>query len=208
MQYFDIILFAVIAGVLAIRLYKILGIKTKIISEKMENIPQKVVNIKQDIQDTLDPIEVENGTGLEYLLKVYPKFSKKEFLSGAEKAFNMILNAKYEANKKLLISYLEDDVFRLFEKSILEKEGEGLMVEKVNIEIKKTNISEIKILENIAYIRVDFDYLESLLIKKSDGTVFSDNIDLPNNLNITWTFSRSLDSDSPNWKLFGTNQIN
>jgi len=207
-QYFDIILFAVIAGVLAIRLYKILGIKTKIISEKMENIPQKVVNIKQDIQDTLDPIEVENGTGLEYLLKVYPKFSKKEFLSGAEKAFNMILNAKYEANKKLLIFYLEDDVFRLFEKAILEKEGEGLMVEKVNIEIKKTNISEIKILENIAYIRVDFDYLESLLIKKSDGTVFSDNIDLPNNLNITWTFSRSLDSDSPNWKLFGTNQIN
>jgi len=207
-QYFDIILFAVIAGVLAIRLYKILGVKTKIISEKMENIPQKVVNIKQDIQDTLDPIEVENGTGLEYLLKVYPKFSKKEFLSGAEKAFNMILNAKYEANKKLLISYLEDDVFRLFEKSILEKEGEGLMVEKVNIEIKKTNISEIKVLENIAYIRVDFDYLESLLIKKSDGTVFSDNIDLPNNLNITWTFSRSLDSDSPNWKLFGTNQIN
>jgi len=207
-QYFDIILFAVIAGVLAIRLYKILGVKTKIISEKMENIPQKVVNIKQDIQDTLDPIEVENGTGLEYLLKVYPKFSKKEFLSGAEKAFNMILNAKYEANKKLLIFYLEDDVFRLFEKSILEKEGEGLMVEKVNIEIKKTNISEIKVLENIAYIRVDFDYLESLLIKKSDGTVFSDNIDLPNNLNITWTFSRSLDSDSPNWKLFGTNQIN
>ena len=208
MQYFDIILFAVIAGVLAIRLYKILGVKTKIISEKMENIPQKAVNIKQDIQDTLDPIEVENGTGLEYLLKVYPKFRKKEFLSGAEKAFNMILNAKYEANKKLLIFYLEDDVFRLFEKSILEKEGEGLMVEKVNIEIKKTNISEIKVLENIAYIRVDFDYLESLLIKKSDGTVFSDNIDLPNNLNITWTFSRSLDSDSPNWKLFGTNQIN
>jgi len=207
-QYFDIILFAVIAGVLAIRLYKILGVKTKIISEKMENIPQKAVNIKQDIQDTLDPIEVENGTGLEYLLKVYPKFRKKEFLSGAEKAFNMILNAKYEANKKLLIFYLEDDVFRLFEKSILEKEGEGLMVEKVNIEIKKTNISEIKVLENIAYIRVDFDYLESLLIKKSDGTVFSDNIDLPNNLNITWTFSRSLDSDTPNWKLFGTNQIN
>ena len=205
MQYFDIILFAVIAGVLAVRLYRILGVKSKIITEKMENIPQKIVNIKQD---PLEPIEAENGTGLEYLIKVYPKFNKKEFLSGAEKAFNMILNAKYEANKKLLIFYLEDDVFRLFEKSILEKEGEGLMVEKANIEIKKTNISEIKVLENIAYIRVDFDYLESLLIKKSDGTVFSDNIDLPNNLNITWTFSRSLDSDSPNWKLFGTNQIN
>ena len=208
MQYFDIILFAVIAGVLGIRLYRILGVKSKIITEKMENIPQKTVNIKQDIEDPLEPIEVDNGTGLEYLIKVYPKFNKKEFLSGAEKAFNMILNAKYGANKKLLISYLEDDVFRLFEKAILEQEGKGLMVEEANIEVKKTNISEIKVLENIAYIRVDFDYLESLLIKKSDGTVFSDNIDSPNDLNITWTFSRSLDSVSPNWKLFGTNKIN
>ncbi|MBT4109759.1 MAG: Tim44/TimA family putative adaptor protein, partial [Pelagibacterales bacterium] len=147
MQYFDIILFAVIAGVLGIRLYRILGVKSKIITEKMESIPQKIVNIKQDIEDPLEPIEVDNGTGLEYLIKVYPKFSKKEFLSGAEKAFNMILNAKYGGNKKLLISYLEDDVFRLFEKSILEKEGEGLMVEKANIEIKKTNINEIKVLE-------------------------------------------------------------
>jgi predicted lipid-binding transport protein (Tim44 family) len=207
-QYFDIILFAVIAGVLAVRLYRILGVKSKIIVEKRENIPQKVINIKKDIQDSIEPIEVENGIGLEYLIKVYPKFSKKDFLSGAEKAFNMILNAKYGANKKLLISYLEDDVFRLFEKAILEQEGEGLMVEEANIEVKKTNISEIKVLENIAYIRVEFDYLESLLIKKSDGTIFSDNIDSPNDLNITWTFSRSLDSDTPNWKLFGTNQIN
>ena len=205
MQYFDIILFAVIAGVLGIRLYRILGVKSKIITEKMENIPQKIVNIKQD---PLEPIEAENGTGLEYLIKVYPKFNKKEFLSGAEKAFNMILNAKYGANKKLLISYLEDDVFRLFEKAILEQEGKGLMVEEANIEVKKTNIGEIKVLENIAYIRVEFDYLESLLIKKSDGTIFSDNIDSPNDLNLTWTFSRSLDSDSPNWKLFGTNLIN
>ena len=205
---FDIILFAVIAGVLAVRLYRILGVKSKIITKKMENIPQKIVNINQDIKDSLEPIEVENGTGLEYLIKVYPKFSKKEFLSGAEKAFNMILNAKYEANKKLLISYLEDDVFRLFEKAILELEGKGLMVEEANIEVKKTSIGEIKVLENIAYIRVEFDYLESLLIKKSDGTIFSDNIDSPNDLNITWTFSRSLDSDSPNWKLFGANQIN
>ena len=205
MQYFDIILFAVIAGVLGIRLYRILGVKSKIITEKMENIPQKIVNIKQD---PLEPIEAENGTGLEYLIKVYPKFNKKEFLSGAEKAFNMILNAKYGANKKLLISYLEDDVFRLFEKAILEQEGKGLMVEEANIEVKKTSIGEIKVLENIAYIRVEFDYLESLLIKKSDGTIFSDNIDSPNDLNITWTFSRSLDSDSPNWKLFGTNLIN
>ena len=120
----------------------------------------------------------------------------------------MILRAKHEGNKKPLISYLEDDVYRLFEKAILEKEAKGHTIEKADIEIKDKNIQEIKILDNIVFIRVEFDYLEGLLIRKSNGSILSDNVNSPKEINITWTFSRPLDSDSPNWKLFGTNQIN
>ena len=208
MQYFDIILFAIIAGVLGVRLYRILGVKSKIIIEKKENVPQKVVNIKQEIKNSFEPANVENSTGLEALIKIYPQFNQKEFISGAEKAFKMILRAKHEGNKKPLISYLEDDVYRLFEKAILEKEEKGHTIEKADIEIKEKNIQEIKILDNIVFIRVEFDYLEGLLIRKSNGSILSDNVNSPKEINITWTFSRSLDSDSPNWKLFGTNQIN
>jgi predicted lipid-binding transport protein (Tim44 family) len=68
-------------------------------------------------------------------------------------------------------------------------------------------MKEIKIIENVVYIRVEFDYKEGLLIKNSDGTVFSDNVSAPDNCNVTWTFARALDSDSPNWKLFGANQV-
>ena len=208
MQYFDIILFAIIAGVLAVRLYKILGIKSKIIIDKKENVTQKVVNIKQEIKKPFEATDVANGTGLEYLIKIYPQFNQKEFIAGAEKAFKMILSAKYEANKKLLISYLEDDVYRIFEKAILEQEAKGHTVEKTNIEIKDKNIQEIKILNNIVFIRVEYNYLEGFLIKNSDGSIFSDNVNSPHEINITWTFSRPLDSDSLNWKLFGTNRIN
>ena len=208
MRYFDIILFAIIAGVLAVRLYRILGVKSKIIIEKKENVPQKVVNIKQEIKKSFEPANVENSTGLEALIKIYPQFNQKEFIAGAGKAFKMILRAKYEANKKPLISYLEDDIYRLFEKSILEQEAKGHTIEKADIEIKDKNIQEIKILDNIVFIRVEFDYLEGLLIRSSNGSIFSDNVNSPKEINITWTFSRPLDSDSPNWKLFGTNQIN
>ena len=208
MQYFDIILFAIIAGVLGVRLYRILGIKSKIIIEKKENVTEKVVNIKQEIKKPFEATDVANGTGLEYLIKIYPQFNKKEFISGAAKAFKMILSAKYEANKKFLISYLEDDVYRIFEKSILEQEEKGHIIEKFNIELKDKNIQEIKILNNIVFIRVEYNYLEGFLIKNSDGSIFSDNVKSPNEINITWTFSRPLASDSLNWKLFGTNQIN
>ena len=207
MNYFDIILFAIIAGVLAIRLYRILGAGSKIIIEKKENSPENVINIKKDIIKPYEPEEFENGVGLEYLIKVYPNFDQKEFISGAKKFLKMALSAKYEAKKKVLISYLEDDIYRLFEKAILEKEEKGLTFHKVNIEVKTSNIKEIKIIENVAYIRVEFDFSEGTLLKNSDGTVFSDNVDSPKDCNVTWTFTRALNSDNPNWKLFGANQV-
>jgi len=207
-QYFDIILFAIIAGVLGVRLYRVLGVKSKIIREEKEEVIQKVVNIKQEIKKPFDATDVANGTGLEYLIKIYPQFNQKEFIVGAGKAFKMILSAKYEANKKFLISSLEDDVYRIFEKAILEQEEKGHIIEKFNIEIKDKNIQEIKILNNIVFIRVEYNYLEGFLIKNSDGSIFSDNVKSPNEINITWTFSRPLASDNLNWKLFGTNQIN
>ena len=207
MQYFDIILFAIIAGVLGVRLYRILGMGSKIIVDKKENVPEKVIDIKKDIRKSFEPQEVENGIGLEYLIKVYPKFDEKEFILGAKKAFKMILSAKHEAQKKILLPYLEDDVYRLFEKSILDKEAKGLTAHKVNVEAKTSTIKEIKIIENVVYIRVEFDFQEGLLIKNSDGTIFSDNVNTPNDCNVTWTFTRALGSDSPNWKLFGANQV-
>ena len=207
MNYFDIILFAVIAGVLAVRLYRILGTGSKIIIEKKESPSENVINIKKDIAKPYEPEEVENGEGLEYLITVYPSFDQKEFISGAKKFLKMILISKYEAKKKVLISYLEDDVYRLFEKAILNKEANGLTFHKVNIEVNTSNIKEIKVIENVAYIRVEFDFSEGVLIKNSDGTVFSDNADLPKDRNVTWTFARALNSDNPNWKLFAANQV-
>ena len=166
-----------------------------------------MINIKKDIAKPYEPEEVENGEGLEYLITVYPSFDQKEFISGAKKFLKMILISKYEAKKKVLISYLEDDVYRLFEKAILNKEENGLTFHKVNIEVNTSNIKEIKVIENVAYIRVEFDFSEGVLIKNSDGTVFSDNADLPKDRNVTWTFARALNSDNPNWKLFAANQV-
>ena len=47
----------------------------------------------------------------------------------------------------------------------------ALLFHKVNIEVNTSNIKEIKVIENVAYIRVEFDFSEGVLIKNSDGTV-------------------------------------
>lgn len=212
MQYFDIILFAVIAGVLAIRLYRILGIKSKVIIKKNEDSIQNVVNLNKEKQKEenkeKENIRIENGEGLKYLKKVQPSFNEADFLSGAERALPMILEAKYTANKKVLISFLEDDIFRIFEKQILDQESKGHSVQNCEIKVSESHIKEIKIQENIVYIRVNFKFNEKFIIKNSDGSVFLDLSKDGDEKTVAWTFSRPLESDSPNWKLFGVNQIN
>ena len=212
MQYFDIILFAVIAGVLAIRLYRILGNKSKVIIKKNEDSVQNVVNLKKEKikeeEKERENIRTENGEGLQHLKNVQPNFNESDFLSGAEKALPMILEAKYTANKKVLISFLEDDIFRIFEKQILDQESKGHSVNNCEINVSESQIQEIKIQENIAYIRVNFKFNEKFIINNSDGSVFLDLSKDGDEKTVAWTFARSLESDSPNWKLFGVNQIN
>lgn len=208
MQYFDIILFAVIAGVLAIRLYRILGIKSKVTIEKNEEAVQNVINIKEEKDKKKENITTENGEGLSYLKKIQPDFNEKDFLSGASKALPMLLEAKYKANKKVLISFLEDDIFRIFEKQILDQESKGHTIDNCEINVFDKNIKEIKIQDNIVYIRVEFKFNEKFIINNSDGSVFLDLSKDVDEKTVAWTFLRPLESDSPNWKLFGVNQIN
>jgi predicted lipid-binding transport protein (Tim44 family) len=207
-QYFDIILFAVIAGVLAIRLYKILGIKSKVIIEKKEEPLQNITSIKKENNTNVEPLNSEDGIGLTFLKKAQPDFKEAEFLAGAGKALEMIMQAKYEANKKLLIAFLEDDIFRIFEKQILDQDSKGHSIENCNIQVLDSQIQEAKVQDNIAYIRVNFSYNEKFIIKNSDGSIFLDMTKEEGERTVTWVFLRPLSSDSPNWKLFGVNQIN
>ncbi|PPR16649.1 MAG: hypothetical protein CFH33_00553 [Alphaproteobacteria bacterium MarineAlpha9_Bin3] len=208
MQYFDIILFAVIAGVLAVRLYRILGIKSKVLLEKNEKITPNVVSIKKEKKEINEEVKIENGEGLQYLQKIQPDFKEESFLQGAEKALIMLLEAKYTANKKTLISFLEDDIFRIFEKQILDQESNGHTIIDIDINVIDKNIQEIIMQDNVAYIRVNFKYNEKYIVKNSDGSIFLDLSKEGSKKTVAWTFSRPVESDSPNWKLFGVNQIN
>ncbi len=211
MQYFDIILFAVLAGYLGIKLYRILGTKTKIEKKKYstnrKNIESEEKGDKnpdyQEAKEAKDSNEnVENGEGLSYLKSVYKNFNEKEFLIGANKAFELIIKAKNESNKKFLISSLEDNAYRIFEKEILEREINGNSIESTMIDIINSKIVNIKVNKNIAYISVDINSKQGVLIKNSDGTLLKDTLEKFESIKDTWIFCRSLDADNPNWKLY------
>jgi len=205
LHYFDIILFAILAGFLGIKLYRILGIKNNIINNKSyheeepKNNQEEKINEKNNIEKE---VENKNDTGADNLKNVDKAFNEKIFLKGATKAFEMIIQAKNAGDKKFLISYLEDKVYRIFEKEILEREIKGETIESTVIKIIESNIEEIKTLDNITYIKVKFLSEQGVNITNSDGSTVNDTTNKLIKNEDVWTFTRPLASDNPNWKLF------
>ena len=206
MQYFDIIIFAILAGYLGIKLYRTLGIKTKIETKASTNksshsnrdkIDSEALEAKEDTKkDSLQ------GQGIDYLKQIDNNFNEQQFLIGANKAYEIITEAKNTGNKKLLISMLEDNVFRVFEKEILDREIKGNTIETTKVEVYKSEIIDAKVDNNIAYITVAFNVKIGTLVKSSDSSVISDSLKKLVTYSNNWIFCRSLDSDNPNWKLY------
>ena len=205
MQYFDIIIFAILAGYLGIKLYRTLGVKTKIETKTSTNKPShsntdeidsETLVAKEDIKK-----DISQGQGVDYLKQIDKNFNEKQFLIGANKAYEIMTQAKNTGNKKLLISMLEDNVFRVFEKEILDREMKGNFIETTKVEVNKSEIIDAKVDNNIAYITVAFNVNIGTLVRASDSSVISDSLKKLVTYSNNWIFCRSLDSDNPNWKL-------
>ncbi len=188
LQFFDIILFAAIAGFIIYRLRSVLGKRTGFQKNNTENKPKQKeeTNSKQDIPTLLDKeIKLEN------VYKKVNNFDHKIFLEGAKKAFEIIITAFNNGDKKTLKGLVSKDVYLAFEKAINDNtnnpsaqfysliiEGiESAKVEKGIISISVNFISE-QMLNND----------ESSIIKNKD----------------TWTFEKATNSSSPIWTLTQT----
>ena len=103
MQYFDIILFAIVAGILAIRLYRALGRKSDAVFRQKRDVEDNnsVATKTQTVNEQSSSI---NGEGLDFLKNLDPAFSEKSFILGAKKAFKLIARDFIYAFLGLIIS--------------------------------------------------------------------------------------------------------
>ena len=115
LQFFDIIIFAVIAIFIIYRLRSVLGKRTGF--QKKTN--EKEI-IKKDLEEpeTKIPQLKENEKKLEIVYKIIPSFDHKIFLEGAKKAFEIIISAYNKGDKKTLKNLVAKDVLGAFEAAI------------------------------------------------------------------------------------------
>tara|TARA_B100000963_G_scaffold360276_1_gene390549 strand:- start:1974 stop:2582 length:609 start_codon:yes stop_codon:yes gene_type:complete len=190
--YIDIILLAMIAGFIILRLRSILGRKTghedKIypgFSEKKfeEFTKQKDVKFKKKSSDELEAEEKEN------------------FIRGAEIAYETIITAFAKGDKKSLKGLLTPRMSTNFNLAISEREDKGIKSELTFIAMKDSNLEKYEKIQDNIFATVKF-VSDIISVKKDkNNNVIEGNPDRIKTVTDHWKFSKKQTSNSPNWYL-------
>jgi predicted lipid-binding transport protein (Tim44 family) len=202
--FIDIIIFAVIAVLLVLRLRSVLGQRTgyedsKRAQETSDSFEDKPVQLHPRQNNSIN-----DGHGIEALKRADRSFSESQFMDGAQMAFGMILTAYAEGDLAQLKRLLGYDLLQSFTQSIQprarDKETLAINLEK----IKQASIIDAKVFDNVASVTVEFQSVQTRTITDDDGNVIDDEDTGTLDLVDIWTFERDLTLDDPNWKLAET----
>ena len=202
--FIDILIFAVIAVLLVLRLRSVLGQKTGYEDpvrgkESAERFEQKLSSMRHDVE-----VGANDGQGIDALQRADPSFDEAQFLEGAKAAFGMILSAYAEGDHAQLKRLLSYDLLQSFTQSIQQRVSDD-----ETLSIKIENISDVRILnaqvfDSVASIKVEFHSVQTRTITDGDGNVIDDEDIGKVELVDIWTFERDLTLADPNWKLAET----
>ena len=192
-EYLDIILLAIIAGFIILRLRGILGRRTghekKIFrdsfSKKVEqrNTEEKVVNLSSS--------KLDDAT-------------KEQFIKGAKAAYEMIVTSFAKGDKKTLKPLLNKEIYQNFSDEIDHRRKENSKSELTFVGVKSAEIKNFEKKDNIYTFTVNF-VSEIITCKKDkNNKIIEGNPDIIKTVNDVWKFSKNMWSNNPNWYLVET----
>ena len=190
-EYIDIILLAMIAGFIFLRLRGILGKKTGFDGK----IPTQLEKEFQKIKISTKPIN-EN----------FDEEAQKDFLKGAEIAYETIITDFSDSDNKLIASkpLLSKKIHDQFKEALLDRENKGHFAEITFIGIKSAAVKTHKKTEESLEVTVDFVSEIITCIKDKDKKIISGDGEKIKTVYDTWIFSKGIKSVNPNWLLIDT----
>jgi predicted lipid-binding transport protein (Tim44 family) len=141
---------------------------------------------------------------LDGIARVEPHFDAAEFLEGAKSAYEMIVTAFAQGDRKILKDLLAKEVYEGFERAITERERRGEKVETTFVSIDKAEMAGAEIQGKTAQIVVRFLSNLITVTRDASGTVVDGSPEAVVDVTDVWTFARTLGSRDPNWQLVAT----
>lgn len=191
LEYIDIILLAMIAGFVFLRLRGILGKKTGF-EGKLST------DFNKNFSNNINKKKVRS--------KNFDDAAKKEFLEGAKIAYETIITDFSDSDNKLTSSkpLLSKKVYDEFKQALLERDEKGHFAEITFIGINSASIKEHKQVDNNLEVTVNFESELITCLRDKEKKIISGDPKKIKNISDTWTFSKDIRSNNPNWLLIDT----
>jgi len=192
-QYLDIILLAIIAAFIILRLRGILGRRTGHEKKDFGDLFGK-----KTTQSDNEKKIVNLGSGK------LDNAAKEQFIKGAKKAYEMIITSFAKGDKKALKPLLNKKIFQNFSDEIDYRKKENLKSELTFVGVKSAEIKNFEKKDNNYTFTVDF-VSEIITCKKDkNNNVIEGNPDIIKTVKDVWKFSKNMWSGNPNWYLVET----
>ncbi len=142
------------------------------------------------------------------IIKVDPDFEPEHFVRGAKAAYEMIVMAFAEGNRKTLKQLLSGDVYDGFESALDERDKKKEEVESSFVGISKADIVEASLKNKLAQVTVKFVSELITATRDEEGRVIDGDPNAVREVTDIWTFARETSARDPNWKLIATEAAN
>lgn len=144
------------------------------------------------------------AAGLDAVVAQDPTFDAKHFVTGARAAYEMIVTAYAQGDRRSLKNLLGREVYDGFENAIKDRETRGEKAETRFVSIDKSEITGAELKNKTAQVTVRFVSQLVSVTRDRDGNVIDGSADKVTDVTDVWTFARDLSSRDPNWKLVAT----
>ena len=188
-EYIDLILLAMIAGFIFLRLRGILGKRTGFEGKAPSQLKEVLKTVNQ-----------------EQTKKINEKFddeAKQEFLKGAKIAYETVITDFSDNDNKITTSrsLLNNEIYNQFNQALRERSSRGHYAEITFIGVNSAKIKEHKKIGKILNVTVDFIAEVITCIRDKDKKIVSGDPEKIKKIYDTWVFSRDTTSANPNWQL-------
>ncbi|KGB52595.1 Import inner membrane translocase, subunit Tim44 precursor [Sphingopyxis sp. LC81] len=214
MTAFSIVLLAMIAAFLGMRLYSVLGKRTG--HEQEPVLPRErtaAAPVRLDENDgSQAPAPAPADTsglvyepaaeaGLRQLLASDRNFDAGRFMEGAEAAYRMILEAYWKGDRDTLRDLCDDDSYEAFADAIAARESRGETLDNRLMGIDSAKITAVELNRGEARVTVRYHADISAVTRDADGKLIAGSMSDASQTDDLWTFRRQIGSNDPNWVL-------
>ena len=213
-----IVILALIAVFIGLRLYSVLGERTG--HEQQQPIlkpadPDARIDHRAPVAPVPSGPSADNGEmaflptagpGVRAILSADPNFDVARFLEGAKAAYGMILEAYWKGELDRVRSHVDDHVYETFAAAVEDRSAQGLILDNRLVAIEQAVIAEATLERQVASVTVRFEADIAAVTRNKEGEVIAGSLSDAVQTRDLWTFRRDVSSRDPNWVLIETDE--